>query len=158
MLARVYSIDTPTRLKGWQNFATKGLFIRTLASSTVLSSVVGGAFFNPYSDLVRRGDPVLMSVMGLFMGISLWGIMGVIAGALAGGLASVAAGLYSDRQHKHYLRDSLRRNEPGSLGAVVEALRDANLEGDIRVTAWNFKKLQVELRVNYKLKEDTQSR
>jgi|GEM_PF-3415288 hypothetical protein len=53
-----------------------------------------------------------------------------------------------------YLRDPLRSKEPGSLGVIVEKLREAGLGCDIRVGAWDRKKLRVDLTVSFKPTEE----
>lgn len=61
-----------------------------------------------------------------------------------------------DTTYRSYLRGPLRSKEPGSLGAIVESLRQAGLDCDIRIGDWyRSEPWRVDLTVSFKPTEQT---
>jgi len=111
-----------------------------LTLSVALASGIMAGWFG-----VSIAPPIAL-VSGAFFGV---------LGFFIGGVAVVAAQEYRDYvRHSGYMRNPLRSKEPGSLGAIVEKLREAGLGCDIRVGAWDRKKLRVDLTVSYKPTEE----
>jgi hypothetical protein len=111
-----------------------------LTNSVALASGIMAGWFG-----VSIAPPIAL-VSGAFFGV---------LGFFIGGVAVVAAQEYRDYvRHSGYMRNPLHSKEPGSLGAIVEKLREAGLGCDIRVGAWDRKKLRVDLTVSYKPTEE----